>query len=140
MATRFDGILIDENDWLPAIAHRTDEAYLARNCLPRLAFSMWTSVEGAETPQVVTMCLQRMAAAHPGWSIIVGKPMALMHALELKLGGRPTSAVHKSDKARLSDEVGAIIVAKHGGVWFDASIIAVRVDHRTHSFTHSLPL
>ena len=80
-------------------------------------------------PDLVPMCFRRMVSANPEWSIITGTPTDLMDGLHLQLGGDPSSAQGTYDKARLSDEVEALIVAKYGGVWFDASIIAVSYRH-----------
>lgn len=85
--------------------------------VPRVMYTFWDS---ERPPPFVAACLDNWAAWNPGWRIV------LLHrgnARDHTGGVDPFAARHADSPQRISDYVRLLVLAEHGGVWCDASML-----------------
>ena len=92
--------------------------------VPRQIFTMW---RGPPPPEIVTLCIERMRALHPGWRVTAlnGTDEEPCEGLER------LSMQHQSDWARIC------AIERHGGVWLDATCICTQPVDRWVDMTSS---
>ena len=89
--------------------------------VPKIIFMFWDS---AQPPEFIAACIARTAQLNPGWAINV---MTRDDPLSLEgLAEPPPSGGQYLDIAHLADWYRVDALARHGGVWLDASNIPVK--------------
>jgi hypothetical protein len=80
---------------------------------------IWTYWKGDKLPLVVQKCVDSWRQHHPDYTVIVLTPNNLSQYTSVKPADIPwnTSATRESDIVRIN------VLAEHGGIWSDASIL-----------------
>ena len=89
--------------------------------VPKNIFMFWDS---GTPPDFIAACISQIAKVNPGWLVYVmtpSDPLSISGVSDAFPGGNgPSDVAHTADWYRAST------LAKHGGVWIDASSIALR--------------
>jgi len=83
---------------------------------------IWTYWDSDELPEFVEMCIDKWRRLHPDWTIRVLTPDTVWRYTDADIFNYKFA----DTKPRTSDFVRLNVLAKHGGVWADASIVPMK--------------
>ena len=88
----------------------------------RIPNVIWTYWDSDKLPDIVARCIDSWRRHNPDWTIHVLNPTNLRQYVDVDI----YTFKFANTKPRISDFVRLFVLAKHGGVWCDASIVATK--------------